>query len=72
MFFDKVSQGKVISRYSLSLKRKKKKKTTKIARRWYKILLPVFPVRVKRMDIMRSRYNSSGGFRSSNGNIAEH
>lgn len=26
MFFDKVSQGKVISRYSLSLKRKKKKK----------------------------------------------
>lgn len=24
MFFDKVSQGKVISRYSLSLKKKKK------------------------------------------------
>lgn len=70
MFFDKMSQGKVISRYSLSLKRKKK--TTKIARRWHKILLPVFPVRVKRMGIMRSRYNSSGGFRSSNGNIAEH
>ena len=26
MFFDKVSQGKMISRYSLSLKKKKKKK----------------------------------------------
>lgn len=25
MFFDKVSQGKMISRYSLSLKKKKKK-----------------------------------------------
>lgn len=29
MFFDKVSQGKMISRYSLSLKKKKKKKHEK-------------------------------------------